>query len=294
MPYYDSKTDNDFTTFRVYSPNLGRWFSPDPGNVGAHPPDPQTWNMYAYVRNNPTSLIDPSGLSLAQLCTVNIDCYNVDTDVLSQNGFDITYDSNGKVTGASYSGAGVNFVDSNGNVLGTLGADTNFTLTSRVEQQSVTVTPDTMSDVTASLVMSPMSAYGGPMAPSAQRMLHAIAEAAPTLCGGGVFGYAGAAGKLGVGEGFMGGLAEYDSRSGGSMGPLAEAGSTAGSAGVALTDTGFQPFLFIPAGPVGAIGGLVLGESGVGFYAGTPVTGLPVPSVGGGAYLNFTTNAGCR
>jgi len=40
--------------------------TPDPANMAAaHPGDPQTWNMYAYVRNNPTTLNDPSGLEPA-------------------------------------------------------------------------------------------------------------------------------------------------------------------------------------------------------------------------------------
>ncbi len=44
-------------------PPLGRWLTPDPAGKGAvHLDDPQTWNAYAYVRNNPTTLTDPSGL----------------------------------------------------------------------------------------------------------------------------------------------------------------------------------------------------------------------------------------
>ena len=40
---------------------MGRWLSPDPlaGDVS----NPQSLNRYAYVLNNPTSLIDPLGLT---------------------------------------------------------------------------------------------------------------------------------------------------------------------------------------------------------------------------------------
>ncbi len=51
------------TDTRRYTPGLGRWYTPDPAGKGAvHLDDPQTWNMYAYVRDNPTTLTDPSGL----------------------------------------------------------------------------------------------------------------------------------------------------------------------------------------------------------------------------------------
>ena len=90
-------------------------------------------------------------------------------------------------------------------------------------------------------------------------------------------------------EGFAGVLAEYDTRSGGFVGPLVEAGTkrVAGGVGVDPKSAHAQQLLFLPAGPVGEFGGLVLFGSGVGFYAG-------LPQIGGGAYVNVTTNAGCR
>jgi RHS repeat-associated protein len=49
--------------FRKYNPTQGRWLSPDPEGLGAvNPSNPQSWNRYAYVMNNPMSLIDPLGL----------------------------------------------------------------------------------------------------------------------------------------------------------------------------------------------------------------------------------------
>jgi len=48
---------------RDYNPTLGRWLVPDPaGQMAANPANPQTWNMYAYATDNPTTLNDPSGL----------------------------------------------------------------------------------------------------------------------------------------------------------------------------------------------------------------------------------------
>ncbi len=41
----------------------GRWPSPDPAGLAAvDPTNPQSWNRYAYVLNNPMNSVDPSGL----------------------------------------------------------------------------------------------------------------------------------------------------------------------------------------------------------------------------------------
>lgn len=62
LPDYDAEIDEYNTANRHYSPS-GRWMSPDPGGMKVvHPENPQTWNLYAYVTNNPTTMADPTGL----------------------------------------------------------------------------------------------------------------------------------------------------------------------------------------------------------------------------------------
>src|SRR4030095_10683988 len=49
---------------RVYDPKLARFLSPTPAASAAS--DPQSQNAYAYARNNPLSLVDPSGYTSEQ------------------------------------------------------------------------------------------------------------------------------------------------------------------------------------------------------------------------------------
>ena len=61
----DTESGLDYFGTRYYGSALGRFTSPDP--LMATPErllDPQEWNMYAYVRNNPLSNTDPTGLDI--------------------------------------------------------------------------------------------------------------------------------------------------------------------------------------------------------------------------------------
>ena len=57
----DIETDLDYFLARYYSAKQGRFTSVDPENAGANPDDPQSWNGYAYARNNPLVYTDPDG-----------------------------------------------------------------------------------------------------------------------------------------------------------------------------------------------------------------------------------------
>jgi RHS repeat-associated protein len=60
----DAETGLDFFGARYMSSAQGRFTSADPlGNFVANAADPQTWNMYAYARNNPLVFVDPTGLA---------------------------------------------------------------------------------------------------------------------------------------------------------------------------------------------------------------------------------------
>ena len=54
---------NDFQ-HRPLAPMMDRWLSPDPAGIAAvNLSDPQSWNAYAYVANQPLTATDPLGLN---------------------------------------------------------------------------------------------------------------------------------------------------------------------------------------------------------------------------------------
>jgi RHS repeat-associated protein len=58
----DAESGLDYFGARYYGSSMGRFMSPDPSNLGVDIYLPQTWNRYAYVVNNPLSLVDKNGL----------------------------------------------------------------------------------------------------------------------------------------------------------------------------------------------------------------------------------------
>jgi RHS repeat-associated protein len=59
----DGETGLNFAQSRYYSPTQGRFTSPDQPLVDQWADAPQSWNLYAYVRNNPLNLVDPFGMA---------------------------------------------------------------------------------------------------------------------------------------------------------------------------------------------------------------------------------------
>jgi RHS repeat-associated protein len=95
----DSESGLDNFGARYNSSQMGRFMSPDP--MGGHYEDPQTLNRYSYVRNNPLSLTDPTGLDFYQQCNQTDD--NKQTCNTVQGYGKLTFygttDQNGKFNG---------------------------------------------------------------------------------------------------------------------------------------------------------------------------------------------------
>ncbi|WP_263417836.1 RHS repeat domain-containing protein [Terriglobus albidus] len=58
----------EHAVFREYAPSYGRWMSPDPYDGSYNIFDPQSFNRYSYVRNNPLAAVDPLGLKTSWRC----------------------------------------------------------------------------------------------------------------------------------------------------------------------------------------------------------------------------------
>jgi RHS repeat-associated protein len=57
----DQETLLDYFGARHYASQTARFTTVDPGHVNGDTLDPQSWNAYAYARNNPLKYIDPTG-----------------------------------------------------------------------------------------------------------------------------------------------------------------------------------------------------------------------------------------
>jgi RHS repeat-associated protein len=79
--------------YREYNANQGRWPWPDPAGMGAVSlGNPQSWNRYAYVLNNPLALLDSLGLSVTcdQNGNCTVDVWAQAPNSLSREGGDTT------------------------------------------------------------------------------------------------------------------------------------------------------------------------------------------------------------
>ena len=63
----DGETGLDYFGARYLSGVQGRWTSADLPLADQHIEDPQSWNMFAYVRNNPFAHVDPNGKACSAL-----------------------------------------------------------------------------------------------------------------------------------------------------------------------------------------------------------------------------------
>lgn len=67
----DGETGNDNFKARYYGSSMGRFLSPDP--MGGHFMNPQSLNRYAYVHDNPLSMVDPTGMDCIYTQNLNDD-----------------------------------------------------------------------------------------------------------------------------------------------------------------------------------------------------------------------------
>jgi RHS repeat-associated protein len=62
----DAESSLDYFGARHYASTMGRWMVPDKPFDDQAPSDPQSWNLYSYVRNNPLRFTDPNGGACVQ------------------------------------------------------------------------------------------------------------------------------------------------------------------------------------------------------------------------------------
>jgi RHS repeat-associated protein len=80
----DGETGLDFFLARYYSSVQGRFTSVDPLMASASVNEPQSWNRYVYVKNNPCKFIDPTGMQEinAEDCKKDSRCVSINVNII--------------------------------------------------------------------------------------------------------------------------------------------------------------------------------------------------------------------
>jgi len=93
----------DYFGARYFSGYQGRFTSPDEPLLDQNPEDPQSWNLYSYVRNNPLIFVDPSGNDCVYLNSSGSDVGTIDSkNSPAQCGKTGGYWVDGTVTNATF------------------------------------------------------------------------------------------------------------------------------------------------------------------------------------------------
>jgi len=270
----DSETGLDYFQARYFGGALGRFTSPDPTNAGADLANPQSWNGYAYVMNNPLNSIDPFGLDRIDCAGVQSDaCVSASPDPIPSDPC-LYFDCG---IGGGYGGG----------------------------YQPPPPPPPPTSTVT--VIGNPPKSGNAqncvPGIPCHQQAIHTnpVPVTGFQFCGAGAFAYGGRPLDAGPVNGFAGVIVEADSTSGVSRGALFEIGGGEGYMGgvgkiVSPSAKGLGNTNLAYGGVGGGVfgahaaGGAVAFSSGAGVFGEISAGGR---EVGIGAYLDVAKTGGC-
>ena len=91
---HDTESGTEHAQFRQLSSTQGRWMSPDPYDGSYHFGNPQSFNRYSYVLDNPLGFSDPLGLDSETSVTIYDSAGNV-LQILDNTSVDVGSDGNG-------------------------------------------------------------------------------------------------------------------------------------------------------------------------------------------------------
>jgi RHS repeat-associated protein len=118
----DTESGLDYFGARYYGSSMGRWMSPDANDNGDYSDssNPQSWNLYSYVLNNPLTHTDADGHAV-NVCDANgQNCHTIWDDQTYANAQQQDKQLNGpSLSQLQNSGQSMNITDSSGNTVGT-------------------------------------------------------------------------------------------------------------------------------------------------------------------------------